>query len=378
MAASLVPASMGSAVDQITGSGTVVRSGWGTAYTNALAGAGLRWLLFDFGARDHRNRAALSEQLAANMRFNAAHQKVVFAVTEAYYHLQASRRREAAARISQESAADVLKAAEARFAQGLLTEPELAEVRAAHAQADFDLVTARSQVEVARVDLATAAGLPPGLPFRTPDADFSRLTAALDQPLDSHIRTALRQRPDLLAQVSAVQAAEARLREARAARLPTLALDAVAQYNRFSPTGNNSDAFTDISETFTNTGGFLTVQWPLFAGFAKDNAERLAETAREAAREELHLLREKTIAEVWKSYVRAKNAVAGRQAATALESAATDSYQATLAGFDRGITPIQEVLKARAARAQAAALSANADAAIAESLTTLALSSGSL
>lgn len=377
-AASLAPASATSAVNQATGTGTMLRTGSGDTYTNFLSGAGLRWLLFDFGARDHRQRAAVSDQLAANLRFNAAHQQVAFRVTEAYYQLQAAQRAREAARVSQTSAGEVLDAVEAQFDRGLVTEPDLLQARQAKAEADFGFVTASSQVEIVQVDLANAAGLPPGTPFQTVPTDFRKLTTALQKPLDQHIRMALRQRPDLLSQVSSVQAAEARLRAARAARMPTLALDAVAQYNQFSPTGNNAGAFNQVAQEFQNYGGFLTVAWPIFSGFSDENKVRLAETAKQAAQEELNLMREGVISEVWKAYVRAKNAVAGREAAAALEVACRSSYHSALAGFERGITPAQETLVARAAFAQSQALVARADAAIAESVTALALSSGSL
>ena len=53
-----------------------------------------------------------------------------------------------------------------------------------------------------------------------------------------------------------------------------------------------------------NYGGFLTVQWPIFTGFAEENKVRLADTQRHAAVEELALAKEKTIAEVWRAYTR--------------------------------------------------------------------------
>lgn len=367
-----------SLIDQGVSTGGVIRSGLGDTYTNLLSGAGLRWLLFDFGTRDQRQRAAVSDQLAANLRFTAAHQNLAFRVTEAYYELQAAQRRREAARVSLVSATEVLEAVQAQFDRGLVTEPDLMKAREVKAQADFQLVTASSGVEIARVDLATASGLPPGTSFRTAPTNFAKLTSALQVPLDDHIRAALRQRPDLLAQFSNVQAAEARLRAARTDRLPTLALDAVAQYNRFASTGESSALLGRVTEDFQNYGGFLTVQWPVFTGFAEENQTRLAETARLAAQEELNLMREQVVSEVWKAYVQAKNAVASREAAVALEAACRSSYDAALAGFEQGNTPVQETLVAGAALAEAMALVANADAAIAESVTALALSSGGL
>ena len=170
----------------------------------------------------------------------------------------------------------------------------------------------------------------------------------------------------------------ARLRAARAERLPTLALEAVALYNQFSPGTNQRDAITRVQQQFQNYGGFLTVQWPVFSGFAETNKVRLAQAAAEAAREEMQLLREQVIADVWKAYVQAKNALASREAAQALQTASESSYKAALAGFKNGLTTVQETLTARAALAQASALVVEADASIAQSLVNLARSSGKL
>jgi outer membrane protein len=365
-------------VNEATGTGMVLEAGLGDTYTNFLSGSGLRWLLFDFGGRDHRHRAAVSDQLAANLRFNNAHQKLTFSITELYFALQSALRQQEAARVSARAARDVLAAAQARFDRGLLTEPELLQAKSASAEAEFAAVTANSSTEIARVNLATAAGIPPGHPFRAVPVDFQKMSSSLHKPVDDHVRSALRERADLLAQVAVVQAAEARLRAARAERLPTLALEAVALYNQFSPSTNHRDAITQVQQQFQNYGGFLTVQWPIFSGFAEHNKVRLAQAAAEAAREEMQLLREQVIADVWKAYVQAKNALASREAAVALQAASESSYQASLAGFKNGLVPVQEILTTRAAQAQASALVVETEAAIAQSLVNLARSSGKL
>ena len=56
---------------------------------------GMEWLLFDFGKREAIVRAAQQAQLASNVLFTAAHQKVIYDVTLAFYTHAA-----AAARVS--------------------------------------------------------------------------------------------------------------------------------------------------------------------------------------------------------------------------------------------------------------------------------------
>lgn len=175
-----------------------------------------------------------------------------------------------------------------------------------------------------------------------------------------------------------VQAKEAELRAARADLLPKLSLDGVAGYTRFDTSVRGSGPVDQMGFGLQNYGGFLTVQWPIFTGFAEQNKIRMADTQRRAAVEELALAKEKTIAEVWRAYTKAKNALARRESAAGLVKATRESYDAALAGFDRGLVPIQDVLTAQAAWSQATSLEAASDSEIATSLAALAFGSGRL
>lgn len=348
------------------------------AYRALNTGTALRWMLFDFGARQAKMNAAQRAQLAANLAFNAAHQNVTFKVLQSYYAWQAARRQLAAAISASEAAKKVADAAGAKAGQGLLTEPLLLQARQVAAQADYAEQTASAAADTAWIDLAEAAGIPPGTSLKIASADYRKLEREMQKPLDAHIRAALGTRPDLLAKVAVVQAKEAELRAARADLLPKLSLDGIAAYNRFDTSVNNTGPLDEFGFGLQNYGGFLTVQWPIFTGFAEQNKVRLADTQRRAAAEELALAREKTIAEVWRAYTRAKNALASRESAAGLVKATRNSYDAALASFDRGLTPIQDVLTAQAAWSQATALEAGSDSEIATSLAALAFGSGSL
>jgi outer membrane protein TolC len=352
-------------------------SSYGT-YRFLNTGAALRWMLFDFGERRAKMTAAQRTQLAANLIFNASHQAVTFKVMQSYYAWQAAKRQLAAAEAAFQATHKVAEAAGAKADHGLLTKPLLLQARQADAEADYALQTARATAEVAWVDVAEAAGISPGTTLKVAGVDYSQLEKELQKPLDAHIRAALGTRPDLLAKVAVVQAKEAELRAARADLLPKLSLDGVAGYTRFDTSVHGSGPLDQMGLGLQNYGGFLTVQWPIFTGFAEQNKIRMADTQRNAAVEELALAKEKTIAEVWRAYTKAKNALARRESATGLVKATRESYDAALAGFDRGLVPIQDVLTAQAAWAQATSLEAASDSEIATSLAALAFGSGAL
>jgi len=348
------------------------------AYTAVTAGAALRWMLFDFGARAALRDSARQTQLAAGLAFDASHQAVAFRVTETYYTLEAARRLTSAATTSAESAKEILDATEGRFARGLVTEPVVMQIRQAKAQADFELINVRSQVEVARIDLAEAVGLTPDIPLRVAEADFDSLGRTLPKSLDQYVKAALRKRPDLLAKVAAARAAEARIRAAKADRLPKLSLVGVADYSQFQTSVQGAEPLDSFGLGLQNYGGFLTVQWPVFTGFADQNKIRAAESNAESAKEEALLARDRAIAEVWRAYTRARAAVARRAAAAALVAASRDAYDSLRAGLENGVTPLQDVVTARAALAQASAASAESDLAVAASLAALAFGAGNL
>lgn len=342
------------------------------------AGAALRWLLLDFGTRNALHKAALSTETAAQFAFNAAHQSVVFKVTEAYYAVLAARTQTRAAEAASASAEGILGAAEDRFRQGLVTEPLLLQARQAKAQADFELANIRAKSELAMVDLAEAAGLEPGTPLDIAEADFARLGEAFREPLENYLSSALRRRPDLLGKVALAQAAESKLRAAKSEGLPKLSLTGLADYSYLDTTVSGVGPLDQLGIGLQTYGGFLNVEWPVFTGFADREKVKSAEAAWKQAEEEVRQSRDKAIAEVWRGYTRSKTSLARRDAASALLKASLSTYDAKRAGFEQGITPIEELLEARALHSQATAFAAEADQALAMSLVALSYGSGRL
>ena len=348
------------------------------AFQACKAGAALRWLLLDFGTRNALHKSAISAETASQFAFNAAHQSVVLKVTEAYYALEAARTQTRAAQVAVASADDILGAAECRFRQGLITEPLLLQARQAKAQADFELVNIRAKSEMAMVDLEEAAGLEPGSRLDVAEADFSRLGESFREPLENYLSSALRTRPDLLAKVALAQGAEAKLRAAKSEGLPKLSLTGIADYTYLDTTVSGVGPLDKLGIGFQNYGGFMNIEWPVFTGFADREKVKAAEAAWKQAEEEVRQSRDKAVADVWRGYIRSKTSLARREAASALLKASRSTYDAKKAGFEQGITPIEEMLEARALYSQAAAMAVEADQALAMSLVALSYGSGQL
>jgi outer membrane protein TolC len=347
------------------------------AYSNLSAGVNLRYTLFDFGQRIATTKAAKEKQAGAKLSFNAANQKVTFQVTQAYYTLETDRRLITAAEISAKSAVDVLASTQAKYDQGLLTEPALLQAKQAKAQADYDLVNAHSNWEVARLNLIEIIGAEPQCGLQVAPYDFSQLNGRLVTPLDQYVDATLKQKPDLLAKVAQAQAAEQSLRATKASTLPQFSLKGVQSYQNFN-TSINGAAIHNIGLSFENYAGFVNVSWPFFDGGLNRNKVKQAASSWREANEAVMQARDQALADVWRSYTTARASLDRKQSADALVVASQASYDSLMESFNLGRTSIQDVLTARTALAQAMATQAQSDNAIAASLASLTYASGQL
>ena len=346
-------------------------------YSSLSAGVNLRYTLFDFGQRIASTKAAKRTQTAANLSFNATHQQITFQVTQAYYTLETDRRLIETAEISAKSAENVLESTQAKYDQGLLTEPALLQAKQAKAQAAFDVVNARSNREVARLNLIQLIGAEPECGLKVAPYDFSRLDSRLQAPLDQFVQSSLKQKPDLLAKVAKAQAAEQSLRATKAGTLPQFSLKGVQNYQDFNTTINGG-AIHNVGLSFQNYAGSVNVEWPFFDGGLNRNKVKQADSSWREANEAVLLARDEAVATVWRSYTTAKASLQRKQSADDLLKASQASYDSLMASFNLGRTSIQDVLTAQTSLAKAMATKAECDQSIASSLATLAYSSGQL
>src|SRR5262249_44411911 len=85
----------------------------------------MKWLLLGFGERSAAKTVTEEGLMAANVGFNAVHQKVVFDVARRYYEYNSARQRVEAVETSQRAANTVAESARLRLDHGLATRPEL-------------------------------------------------------------------------------------------------------------------------------------------------------------------------------------------------------------------------------------------------------------
>jgi outer membrane protein len=353
---------------------------FGTSFfrqTAAAFGPGLQldYTMFDFGARSGRIAAARADLAAANFVFNDTHRRIIFQVADTYYRLLNAVGQVAAGEASLENAKTVQDAAESRLQNGLATLPDVLEARSATAQAEYDLQSARGFEEIARGDLATTLGISPTVRIRVQPLDELPAPELHDDTVEELLNRALEQRPDLQQQIAGVDAAEGKVREARAAYYPSVKLDVSAygeaQYGWQQPLpGTQTTAITGVAA--------IRLDWTLVDGGARKNNLLSAEAIRREALAQVEATSDQIADEVWRSYSNVKTSLRQREAATALLQAARQSYIAAVEAYGYGVRSLLDVTAAQRVLAQARSADVAARTAVLDTLADLAFRTGDL
>jgi outer membrane protein TolC len=356
---------------QITGGGSLVTDA--RAYRAEL---NAKWLLLDFGERTAVVRATRERLMMANVGFNATHQKIVFEVTDRFYKLGTARQKVLVTQSALESARTVEQAVQARVDNGLATKPELLQGRQQTAQASFDVEATLGAESDARVALVESIGILPTVPLKV--ADLGSGPVDVDQArrsINELIEQALSQRPDLVAKLANLHAKEDEVHKARAEYYPKVALAGHASETELDVSIKDSKYFGDTRPTF---GGFLTVEWPIFDGFARDRQMDMAKAELRGAESELAGARDSAVREVWKAYTDFKTALHKQNSAAQLVTASQNAFDAVLESYKNGLSTYPEIISAQRNLASARSVSHDTQAAIFTTAAELALSTGDL
>jgi len=339
------------------------------------AGVELNWLLFDFGGRKAEVAGAREKLMMANVNFNATHQQIVFALTKSFYDFNTARQQVEAAETSLQAAQTVTEAAKARFDNGLATKPEVLQAEQQSAQADYDLEAARGTLSDAQVALVDKLGIFPTAAIQVAQIPERPVDENLGEPLDDLIDRALSQRPDLVAKLANLKASQAKVRQARAEYYPKISLDAGAGWSKLDVNGYDSPYIGNSKPVY---GAGISVELPLFDGFARRNRLLIAEAQLKAAASELTDNRDNAVQEVMKAYVDLKTSLRKQDASQVLLSAAQSAFDASLEAYQHGLGTYVDVVNAQRNLAAARNTVVDARSEVYTSKTRLALSVGDL
>jgi outer membrane protein len=310
----------------------------------------VEYLVLDFGGRGGAIDLAKANLLVSDLAFNDTHRKIIFQVASGYYRLLNAEGQREAAEVSLKNAQTVEEDAQSRLNNGLATKPDVLEATAARTQSDYDLQAAVGAVDIARGDLATTMGLPPETTFQVQAISELATPTAMADSVDQDIDRAFAQRPELLAQVARVRAANASIKQARSTYFPTLS---------FSGDGGLARAYgqQDLFPGHYAQGELWTVglqlKWTLFDGTRREHEIAQAEAEKKAAQANIDALRDQVGNEVWAAYSNMKTALRQQAAAAALLAASDQSYEAARESYGYGVRNLLDVVSAQKTLAQA-------------------------
>src|SRR6266536_2961973 len=321
--------------------------GGGTLTTEAVAERatlGLKWLLFDFGERKAVVTMTKENLMMANVGFNATHQQIVFTVTRRFYELNTARQKGQVAESSVSAAHTIAQSAQARFDNGLGTKPEVLQAEQQSAQAAFDLEAARGTLSDAQVAFVESLGILPTTKLLVAGVSEKPLSEYSADTLEDLIQRALSQRPDLVAKLANIRARRAEVRKAHAAYYPKVALNANAGWTELDVSARGSPYFGGNEPVY---GGGLSIELPLFDGFARRKKLRIAESELRGAEDEIANSRDSVIREVWKARTDFETALHKQKSAQRLVSAAESAFNASLDAYQHGLGTYVDVANAQ-------------------------------
>jgi len=353
--------------------------GGGNLVTEALLARGeltAKWLLLDFGGRSATRAAAREKLMMANVGFNGTHQKIVFDVTDRFYQLGTARQKVMVTQSALDAAKTVEQAAQARFDNGLATKPELLQAQQQSAQSNFDLQASLGAESDSRVALFESIGLMPTVTLKVADLPAkSGVDAGTEDSVGELITKALSQRPDLVAKLANARSKEYEIRRIRSEYYPKVTLDAHVSETELQVSVKNSPYFGGADYTL---GAFLTMEVPIFDGFARRHKLDMAEADLHQAENELAGARDSAARDVWKAYTDYRTALKKQDAAEKLVTASKSAFDAVLESYKQGLSTYPEVVTTERNLTTALATRHDTLAAIYTSQAALALSVGDL
>jgi outer membrane protein len=333
-------ASIGPSVSasRVSGGGLPVLTDSSASATAALS---INWLLYDFGGREARISAAEAGRAGALASFADRAQAVVLETGIAYNNSVAADQTVAAQRANLSFAQNSLDAATARERAGVAVKSDRLQADAAFARAQLGLRRAEGTLETQLGRLATALSLPPSTRLQLVQPPQGS-ALALQQSADALIAEADRLRPDLRLQEANVAQARAFVRQAEAARRPSVTLGA----------GPSATVGTGRQDVASGSAG-VTLAIPLFDSGGRTSALREARASAEQAEANLEDVRQQAALDVWSRYQSLAVDASNLETARRLLASADEAAALAQGRYRSGLATITELLDAQASLAAA-------------------------
>jgi len=328
------------------------RSGEEQSYQSASAGVSARYNLYDGGSDRASLQAARKDSSAAGMDYQLERETLFLNVTNAYLDVLGNseivtvREEELAAARSQ------LDRIEALYKAGSRPVTDLYQQQASVKEAELALISSQRDLTVSRLDLQVSLGLEddPGLTIFDPVLQGST-GIEVSTDLEEQVRTALAKRSDVAALKARLEAAQARISQARTG--DSVSLDLTGGVS----TGYSSlaeDGFWDqMKDNNMSASVGLTLSIPLYDAGQTGHAVRQAEldlTSQQLALSRLKLQVRQELGQALEDY---RTAVKTLDVSTARLQWAEKALESVRARYEAGAASLVELNDARSEAVQA-------------------------
>jgi outer membrane protein len=279
-------------------------------------------------------QAARADSFVANVAFTGAHQKLIFAVSQAYFDLGAARGKLHAAQKALSTALITQDAATAKQSNGLATVVAVAQAQRQTAQERYTLAAAEGAERNARANLVAALGVPAATEIDVVDSAELPLPPAPADSVSKAVDQALAHRPDVIAALGKVDAAEAALKGERRSYYPTIELAGQA-FQNIGSLNSDGGPYSNIDRPGQSL--LLSFSVPLFDGGMRRNRISMADAKVHEAEEQLAAARDSASEQVVRAYNGLVTSLAEYDAAVVLSQAAHTAYDAALRSYRQGV-----------------------------------------
>jgi outer membrane protein len=310
----------------------------------------LKWLLFDFGRRAATLEAARADSFVADAGFTAVHHKLVLDVSQTYFDLGATRGRLRAAQKALATALKVEEATSAKRERGLATIVALSQAQRQTAQARYSTAAAQGAERTALANLVAAVGIPAATPLEVVDGADLPLPDSPTQSVAAAVTAALAHRPDIIAALGNVDAAQASLKVAQRAYRPSIGLSARA-FQNFGSLSSDGGPTSTVDRSGESI--LLSFSMPLFDGGERADRISIARAQLRESQASLEQARDGVAQQVVQAYDALLTSLAEYDAAEALLRAANASYDAALSSYQHGVGTYTDLATEENAVAQA-------------------------
>ncbi|OHC67060.1 MAG: histidine kinase [Rhodocyclales bacterium RIFCSPLOWO2_02_FULL_63_24] len=305
----------------------------------------LSWRLLDFGARD-ANRASANRLLEAALSSrDAAVQRMLTQVVQAYFDTVAAEALHEARTESRRIAAETVVVTERKEQRRAASLNDVLQARSALAKAELAERRARGERNKAMAVLVNVLNLPPGSTPVLANGDEPSAPEARES-LASWLAETSARHPGIQAARRQLEAARAKVEAVRSEGLP--AIDWTTNFYRNGYPNQGLQA----TKSDTTTWG-VTLSIPFFEGFSRTYKIRGAEARVEQSVAELADTERQIMAEVVKAHADAEAALGNLSSSGALLEAAHAAMASSERRYAKGAADVVELLNQQGALAEA-------------------------